>query len=158
MILSLEADLPVVPVGDGIRRVGHADFMALAELMAEAYHGSVDDEGEDAPAALAELHRMESGAYGPALRDAWLVHEDGRGQLWSAVVCTRWQGRPFVAQAFTRPDVQRQGLSGRLVLAAAGVLQRAGESELSLIVTRVNPAMQLYERLGFIETDWPETA
>ena len=83
------------------------------------------------------LRRMESGAYGPALRDAWLVHENGGGQLWSAVACTR---------------------SGRLVLAAAGVLQRARESELRLIVTRKNPAMQLYERLGFVETKWPETA
>lgn len=44
------------------------------------------------------------------------------------------------------------------MLAAAGVLQRARESELRLIVTRKNPAMQLYERLGFVETKWPETA
>jgi len=138
----------------GIRTAADGDLPAMAEVLAEAYRGTVDDEGEDAAAALRELRSTAAGAYGPALRQAWLVHEED-GRLTAAVLCTRWQGRPFVAQAITHPRDQRRGLSTRLLGTAAEVLAAAGETQLSLVVTRRNPAHALYRRLGFVEAPWP---
>jgi len=103
--------------------------------MADAYRGTVDDEGEDQPAAFRELQATANGAYGPALRHAWLLYELD-GDVLAAVICTTWQGLPFVAYAFTHPSRQRQGISSLLLLAAAGEVQRAGGVQLSLIVTR----------------------
>jgi len=148
--------LPGVAAVDrtGIRVARTTDLPAMAAVMADAYRGTVDDEGEDPPAALRELEATATGAHGPALEHAWLVYEDDAG-LSAAVVCTRWQGRPLVAYAFTHPSRQRRGISRRLLLSAAGELARAGEAQLSLIVTRRNPAHELYLRIGFAERPWP---
>lgn len=97
------------------------------------------------------LRQLEfDGAYGPAMRDAWLVYEE-QGKLSAAVICTRWPELPFIAQAFTHPIQQRKGISTRLVLAVAEELLRLGETQLSLIVTRHNPAYELYRGIGFQE-------
>lgn len=141
----------------GIRPVTDDDLWAMAGVMADAYRGTIDDEGEDQPAALHELESTANGAYGPALRDAWLLHETD-GDISAAVICTRWHELPFIAQTFTHPNRQRNGISGRLVLAVAEELRRLGETQLSLIVTRRNPAYELYLRLGFQERPWPEDA
>lgn len=141
----------------GIRRATDDDLRAMAAVMADAYRGTIDDEGEDQPAALQELESTVGGSYGPPLRSAWLVHET-EGRLSAAVICTRWHGLPFIVQAFTHPDQQRNGISGRLVLAASQELRGLGETHLSLIVTRRNPAYELYRRIGFEEQSWPEGA
>ena len=153
MILDLHAGVPVVD-RTGIRIALAADLPAMAAVMADAYRGTVDDEGEDPRAALRELRATAAGAYGPALEPAWLVHERDT-ELSAAVVCTRWQGVPLVAHAFTHPSRQRQGISRRLLLSAAGDLAEAGDTQLSLIVTRRNPAHELYQRIGFVEQPRP---
>ncbi|WP_299957392.1 GNAT family N-acetyltransferase [uncultured Modestobacter sp.] len=154
LVLDLSRPLPEVD-RTGVRVAREADLPAMAEVMAEAYRGTVDDEGEDQPAALAELRSTAAGTHGPPLPDAWLLAEEA-GEVAAAVVCTRWQGLPFVAQAVTHPRWQRRGHGTRLLLAAATTLRAGGETRLSLIVTRRNPAHALYQRLGFTEIPWPE--
>lgn len=154
MVLELDRCL-AAPGETSSRPILDEDLPALAGAMAEAYRGTVDDEGEDQPAALAELQSTAAGAYGPALRHAWLLHEVGDEPV-AAVICTRWQGLPFVAYAFTHPAQQRRGLSTGLIMSAVGALRDAGESRLSLIVTRRSPARPFYQRLGFTEVPWPE--
>ena len=77
------------------RSVQTADAPALAALMLDAYRGTVDDEGETAEEALAEVNAMLDGKYGPWLADASFVVElDGR--LVAACVITLWR-RPWSA-------------------------------------------------------------
>lgn len=154
MVLELAEAVPAENL-TGIRRATDDDLWAMAGVMADAYRGTIDDEGEDQAAALRELESTAGGASGPAMRDAWLVHEMD-GNLSAAVICTRWHELPFIAQAFTHPDQQRNGISGRLVLAVSEELRRLGETQLSLIVTRRNPAHELYRKIGFQEQPWPE--
>ncbi len=138
-----------------VRKVNDSDFAELAELMVEAYRGTVDDEGGDLKDALGELRRTAKGHYGEPMRDAWLALLGEDGSIESAIVVTEWRHRPFVAFLFTHPRFKGKGHATALLKTAASVLANAGEKDLSLIVTRSNPARELYESLGFTEREAP---
>jgi ribosomal protein S18 acetylase RimI-like enzyme len=137
------------------RTIDDAGMPAIASLMLQAYRGTVDYEDEDVDAATEELQATADGANGPPLRSAWLMYVDGDGQPVSAIVCTLWRGLPLIAYAFTAPAHQRQGLSTSLIESVAELLASRGQQQVSLVVTRSNPAIDLYEKLGFVETDPP---
>lgn len=144
----------VLPDGVAIETIDDAQLSDVAGLMARAYAGTTDDEGGSAEDALAELQAAAAGAYGNPLRAAWLLARvDGAPA--SAVLCTRWRGRPFVAFAFTDHPFTRRGLATALMRRAAAVLQEAGERDLSLVVTVANPARDLYLGLGFTSAEVP---
>jgi GNAT superfamily N-acetyltransferase len=149
--LFMAARLDHLPRSDnvsGIAEIRDADLPELARLMASAYAGTVDDEGESVEDALAELQKTAGGEYGEPLRDTWLAARVEQG-LAGAVLCTRWRGRPFVAFVFTDHPFTGHGIATRLLAAAAARLRSGGEDELTLWVTAANPAVRLYERLGF---------
>ena len=137
---------------EGITEIRDAEFSELAHVMTSAYAGTVDDEGESAEDALAELRKTASGDYGEPLRHAWLAARVDQ-ELAGAVLCTRWRGRPFVAFVFTDHAWTGRGIATRLLGAAAARLRSGGEHELTLWVTAANPAVRLYERMGFQEEE-----
>jgi hypothetical protein len=49
------ASVPAIAARPGIRRVERRDLEALAELMLDAYIGTIDYEGEDYEDAIAEV-------------------------------------------------------------------------------------------------------
>ncbi len=138
-----------------VRKTTDSDVAELAEVMLEAYRGTVDDEGGDLADAVEEFRKAGKGEYGEPIRDAWLALLGEDGSIQAGIVVTRWRQRPFVTFVFTHPRWKGRGHAAALVGAAASVLQNAGETELSLVVTRENPAMRLYERLGFVERELP---
>lgn len=121
----------------------------LAELMLDAYRGTVDDEGEsiaDAEAVVAELF---AGAFGTFDRVASSLVGAVSSPL-AATLVTIERGSPLIAFSMTRPSAARQGHARRGLRHAFGVLARAGWTEVTLVVTATNhAAVSLYVAEGF---------
>jgi len=67
----------------------------------------------------------------------------------AGVIAIDMDGRPWVAEVFRQPGPRHAGLGSlvlRRVLAGAAA---AGVAEIGLTVTHGNPALRVYERLGF---------
>jgi len=54
----------------------------------------------------------------------------------------------FLAQLFVEPPVQRQGVGTEVMRRVIGEASRNGRA-VELAVVKINPALRLYERLGF---------
>jgi ribosomal protein S18 acetylase RimI-like enzyme len=72
-----------------------------------------------------------------------------RGPIAMVAGCEVAPGVGFVLQVAVIPAYQRKGLGTQLLQELATRLRQAGLRQLALGVTRSNPALQLYERLGF---------
>jgi ribosomal protein S18 acetylase RimI-like enzyme len=133
---------------------GH-DAAVLGALMYDAYHDTIDDEGERLEEAVAEIEGVFNGKYGPLLDScSLLVEEDGRAL--GATIITDWsdertgQKQPLLAFLMTHPDASGQGLGTFLLSTSINALLAQGESELVLFVTVGNSAAQhIYQKLGF---------
>jgi ribosomal protein S18 acetylase RimI-like enzyme len=139
----------VAPSLHGGRAPTEQDKAELAQLLLDAYRGTIDQEEETIEQAIEELDRTYGGEYGPFMAaESRVVERDGR--LVSATLLTRWQDRPFVAYAITHPQWQRRGLARSSMLSAMHAVQSGGDELLSLVVTLKNePAYALYQSLGF---------
>ena len=125
------------------------DLTPLAELMLDAYRGTVDDEGATLEDALKETRTTLSGRYGRLQWEHSFLVEEG-GEALCASLVTSFEGAPLLAFSMTRPSHKRQGLAGALILESARSLREAGHEKLLLFVTEENlPARKLYEKLGF---------
>ncbi len=135
---------------DGARHPVPEDAEGLAQILLDAYAGTIDCEEEPLDEALAEIGRTTSGEYGPYMPEHSLViHHDGR--LVAATLVTGWQDRPFIAYSMTAPEYQRRGLAKHSILNVMSSLHQAGHEKLSLVVTLANThAHRLYESLGFV--------
>lgn len=131
------------------------DLDAVGTLMAEAFRGTVDDEGETAEQLADQLREATGGAWGDPLRDGWLLLAGSDGRPVSAVVTTRWWGTPFVAMVATLPSHRGRGIASALIREAVRRSASGEDRAVGLIVTRDNPALRLYTELGFVETDRP---
>lgn len=157
MRLDLTGVLPEarpLPQDIDVRQGTQADIEGLATLSYNAYHDTVDDEGESPADHLTEISETWQGKYGELLTEATLVALAG-GAIVSAAIVTRWKEQPLLAFALTDPEWQGRGLAGALILGSAKALAAQGETELMLAVTRTNPAVDLYQRLGFVEVPKP---
>jgi GNAT superfamily N-acetyltransferase len=157
-VLDLSLAPALAPPGVSWRRLEALDEPALAQLMLEAYRGTLDDHGETLDDAHDEVRRTFSAGHGPLLWEASFVIEADGGSigLASASVITLWRGCPLLAFSLTRPSARRRGLAGALMGASAHALALQGHGRLALVVTRGNtPAERLYEKLGFREPEPP---
>jgi len=127
------------------------DQEALAELMLDAYKGTVDYEGESLEDAREEIGNIAAGKYGTFLKDhSFLSWEEGI--LASATLVTLFEEKPLLAIGMTRSEFKRRGHAKELITASAISLQKAGYKSLDLWVTDTNePAVNLYRKLGFRE-------
>jgi ribosomal protein S18 acetylase RimI-like enzyme len=137
------------------RPVTDRDAALLGALMYDAYHDTIDDEGETQAEAVAEIDGTFNGKYGPLLDScSLLVEEDGRAL--GATIITDWSDertskkQPLLAFLMTHPDASGQGLGTFLLSKSINALLAQGESELVLFVTVGNSAAQhIYQKLGF---------
>ncbi len=137
------------------RTITGRDATLLGALMYDAYHDTIDDEGERPEEAVAEIEGVFNGKYGPLLDTcSLLVEEDGRAL--GATIITNWndertgQKQPLLAFLMTHPDASGQGLGTFLLRKSINALLAQGESELVLFVTVGNSAAQhIYQKLGF---------
>lgn len=137
------------PVDAAARPPAPADAERLAQLMLEAYRGTVDDDGETLDDSRGIVAQLFGGSFGPMRwSSSELVERDGH--LVAATLLTTWYGGPFVAFTLTRPAWQRRGLARAGLQRAFDRLAAGGEAWLRLVVTQGNaPAEALYESLGF---------
>ena len=129
-----------------------ADAPALAELMLDAYRGTVDDDGETYDDALAEVHAYLNGERGGppwlAVSRQALVNR----RLVSACLVGEWSERqlPIIAYVLTRADWKRRGIGRQLLFSVLEVLREKRVSEVRAVITEGNePSEKLFRQLGF---------
>ncbi len=147
-LLALNASITVDPVANvTVRALTTSDVHALAELMLDAYIGTIDYEGETIDEAVGEV---ESWFDGSPLLDHSYVAVVG-GAFVSAVLVMMLDGLPFIAIVMTRSDSKDQGL-GRYVTATALVsLSDKGEEQVVLYITDGNTISEkLFLSLGAV--------
>lgn len=134
------------PTGFG-RSPTTGDAEALAQLMLDAYRGTIDYFDETIDDARDEVDSYpENGA-----RLDWSrVHEGEGGIVDSAVLAWAIGGEAQIGFVMTAAAVKGRRLAARLLDEVLNVLQSAGLSEVSAVVTLGNhPSERLFERAGF---------
>ena len=120
-----------------------------AQLMVDAYRDTVDwEDGDDEVIAKAEIEKTISGGYGEFLSWASFAVVRG-GQPVAQIALSNLDGVPTILFVYTAKSYQKQGLGETLIRAAAFELHERGFDQIQLFVTDTNPALALYERLGF---------
>jgi GNAT superfamily N-acetyltransferase len=126
---------------------------AIGCLMYNAYLDTVDYDGETVEDAKVEVSDTMSGKYGTVLYDASRCIEGTSfpSIIASAVIFTQSgeQSNPLLVFAMTEPSYQGQGYCTKLLKHGLHVLSGQGFNICELVVTSGNPAIRIYERLGF---------
>jgi pimeloyl-ACP methyl ester carboxylesterase/GNAT superfamily N-acetyltransferase len=137
------------------RPVTTDDIPALAQLVLDAYAGTIDDEGETLDEALQAMRDTFAGTstWGKLLHTCSYVIEEG-GQALACTLVTAWHTQPLLAYVMTHPAAQRRGMGRFLIRKSIEALLAQSYRELTLFVTKGNlPAQHLYDTLGF-EYQW----
>lgn len=117
-----------------------------------AFQGSADDEYNGPGDAGAEASATLAGRWGPVVWQASLAAEV-KSALIAAVIIVlddAHERLPLLAFAVTDPACQRRGIGRWLIEDSMHRLDLIGTKELHLAVIPGNPAMALYQRLGFV--------
>jgi ribosomal protein S18 acetylase RimI-like enzyme len=134
---------------EGARAPIATDREALADLMLDAYRGTIDYEGESREDAITEVDRTLAGGYGEFLGAFSRVVEREQ-QLASACLFTLHEGHPWLSVSMTRPRWKRHGFARGLLDECLNQLAEARYQEIGLLVTEGNSAAEgLYRSLGF---------
>jgi len=137
--------------GCEIRNINTEDGEALAELMLNAYKGTVDYEGEDIEDARDEVRRLSEGEYGEPLWDCSFVAEMSKNMVGAVVVTLdRKENVPLLAFAMTSPDKKRLKVATTLMKKTVNSMIDAGFKETIAYVTEGNePSAGLASKFGF---------
>jgi hypothetical protein len=128
-----------------MRHPDGADQDRLAELMLDAYIGTIDYEGEGIEEAQAEVGDYL--AQDPLLGSSW-VAEDG-DLLVAAVLVSRGEDGPLVGYVMTRASAKGRGLAGFLLEKSIVSLREQGWDSVDAFITSGNmPSELLFARVG----------
>lgn len=149
--IGFEASVPLPPTVR-LKPARIADGDALAELMIDAYRGTIDYDGETIEDALNEIHAYMDGQRGgvPLLELSRLAFREDA--LVSACLVAEWDDRnqPIIAYVMTSANTKRQGLAKQLLTTVLKLLSEAGHSEVRAVITNGNLASELlFRKLGF---------
>lgn len=131
------------------RPILDTDLRAVAQTLVDASNGSGGEMTLDV--ANAAIMELLSGSSGEPHRPTWLGVWEGSGPPVSVVLCTMWRGMPYIATVATAPKARNQGFASSLVREAAAVFEGAGVTHVGLSLSRDNPAVHLFNELGFKE-------
>jgi GNAT superfamily N-acetyltransferase len=137
------------------RPISQQDTLLLGNLVYDANHGTIDDEGETPEQGRKEIEATLAGKYGPALTMcSFLIEEQGR--TLGATVLSDWTDKrtgrkqPLLCFLMTHPAAKGKGIATLLLQKSINALLARGEKELVLFVTVGNDAAQhIYQKLGF---------
>ena len=135
-----------------LRAAQLADAGALAELMIEAYQGTIDYDGETVDDALGEIRAYLRGERGgePYLSESRLAFAGT--QLVGACLVGDWQERqtPLINYVMTHGAWKRQGVGKQALAAALQTLREQGYREVRAVITEGNiPSERLLGGFGF---------
>ncbi len=133
------------------------DASALAELMIEAYRGTIDYDGESLDDAAREVNAYLAGKRGgPALLNESRLAVDGH-QLVGACLAADWRERQatLIAYIMTHGAWKSQGLGKQMLSAVLQALRQQGYLQVRAVITEGNiPSERLFGRLGFARIDY----
>jgi RimJ/RimL family protein N-acetyltransferase len=135
-----------------LRGLQPGDVPALAELMLDAYRGTIDDEGETLEDALNEVKAFLAGERGGKPYPDLSILCFAGDRLVSACLVGEWQSRrqPIIAYLLTLPTWKRRGLARLALMSALQALKEQGYTQVRAVITRGNvPSEQLFTSLGF---------
>ena len=125
---------------------------SLANLMVDAYRGTVDwEDGDDEAVAEQEIRATLDGKYGSFVSNASGVIVDEIGNPISALFVSNLDGLATILFVYTSKNVAGRGMASKLIRNAGYRLNEMGIEVVSLFVSEENPARSLYEKLGFTE-------
>lgn len=129
-----------------IRPVERRDREALATVILDAYHGTIDDEGEGSHEASAAIHEYFATMVWPHGR---IVERDGTILAFSLVVVVG--GLHYIDPVATAVSLKGHGLGTAAVKASLRSLLEAGITEVGAVITNGNtPSERLFTALGFV--------
>jgi RimJ/RimL family protein N-acetyltransferase len=135
-----------------IRTVQLKDASLLAELMIDAYRGTIDYDGETFDDALSEVNAFFAGKRGgqPWLDMSFLAFSDSH--LVGACLISDWQERqlPIIAYLMTSADWKNRGIGRKLLNQVLKEIDNKGFTEVRAVITNGNtPSESLFLKLGF---------
>lgn len=129
-----------------MRAPTEADLHPLAELMLDAYRGTIDYDGETLGQAVNEVERYLAG---PAELD-WSLLAIAGDEIQSAVLMSLSEGNPVVGYVMTRATAKNRGVASALLDAAVARVWASGHRELRAWITEGNgPSETMFLRAGF---------
>jgi L-amino acid N-acyltransferase YncA len=135
-----------------LRPIQEADAPSLAEVILDAYRGTIDYDGETYDAALAEVQAFLNGERGGP---PWLTisrQAFANTHLVGACLVAEWSERqlPMIAYLLTRAEWKRRGIGRQLLSSVLKVLREKGFSEVRAVITEGNePSENLFRQFGF---------
>lgn len=148
-IAPLDSVMIAEPIEES-RVVAEGDLRDVAQTLVDA---CADLPGREftLDAATAFINELQSGAFGEPRPEAWRGIWEGYGPPVSVVLCTTWRGMPYIAGIATAPKSRNRGLATSLVREVAPVFSATGDTHIGLALERDNPAVHLFNELGFTE-------
>lgn len=136
---------PTGPLDADVRNVEPDDLEGLAQLMLDAYRGTVDFDDETYEDAVSEVRSFLDDD--PALDHSYVVEHDGT--IVSAVLVQILDGDFFIGYVMTHPDHKGAHIGRRLVHHALS--QAEGYRRAVFYITRGNePSEALFASLGAV--------
>ena len=139
------------PARGEIRAPAPDDADGLAQLMLDAYLGTIDYDGENLEDARTEIDEYFSSD--PMLDCSQVVEIDG--ELAAATLVSIWEeGAPLVAYVMTRSVRKGQGLARVVLVSALDCLARTAKRQVHAFITEGNTASErLFASLGAVRVD-----
>jgi hypothetical protein len=126
------------------------DAEALAQLMLDAYMGTIDYDGENIEDARAEIEEFFSSE--PLLGCSRVI--EAEGVLAAASLLSIWEGSALVAYVMTGSSSKRHGLARAVLLDSLACLASTQHREVFAFITEGNTASErLFEGLGASRVD-----
>jgi hypothetical protein len=136
---------PTLRLGCSCRQPSHEDRGALAQLLLDAYRGTVDDEGETIAEALEATDRYLQ----RIVPEYSLVLERGDALLAMAFTVVV-RGTHYIDPVATASAVKRTGVGAGAASAVLALLRDGGIMEVGAVITEGNVASErLFLGLGF---------
>ena len=156
-VLTLPSDAAAMTTPDGttLTQLAPGDHEALAQLMLDAYRGTIDYEGETIVEARQEIDGVFDGG---VLNDASLGLRIV-GELVSAIVAVPWEEDALVAFVMTHPEYTGRGFAAYLVEQCVEQLAEIGNNTVHAFITEGNVASEtVFLRAGFVRVPPSETS
>ena len=153
-VLDGGSDLPTVdlPADVESREPTPSDREGLAELMLDAYRGTIDYDGETIDQARAEVASYFDGsADATPLLDASRVAVGADGIV-SACLVSSWEhrSRPLIGYVMTRSAEKRRGIGRALLAESIAALRDEGHPDVRAVITDGNtPSERLFAAFGY---------
>ena len=151
-LTEVEWSGPAIPFGpSAARHVDRTDHETLAHLMLDAYHGSIDDEGEDIDDARSAISQYFERIIWP---HSYVLANSTQPVAMSMVVVV--EHLHYIDPVVTAAAYKNSGCGRAAVGMSLRSLAEAGIDEVGAVITDGNtPSERLFARFGFVRVgEW----